>query len=98
MTRAASHRYKQQRRPPTAVPREVFLGSHLYRQNRDPLWEPVSRGDPGEEDWLHLAYADKTLATQIDGLGAAAATTPRTGRPTSSGEKSAFDSCVSRAR
>ena len=42
------------------MPREVFLGSHLYRQNRDLRSEPVSRSDLGEEDWLHLAYADKT--------------------------------------
>ncbi|MEU7863947.1 hypothetical protein [Nonomuraea sp. NPDC049141] len=61
------------RRQPS--PREVFLGSHLYWQNHDLLWEPVSRSDLGEENWLHLAYADKTLVTQIDGLGAAAATT-----------------------
>ncbi|MCX4405686.1 hypothetical protein OG840_29835 [Streptomyces sp. NBC_01764] len=40
----------QQRRPPTAAPREVFLGSHLYRQNRDLLREPVPRSDLGEED------------------------------------------------
>ncbi|MEU0437970.1 hypothetical protein ABZ153_41620 [Streptomyces sp. NPDC006290] len=73
----------QQRRPPTAVPREVFLASHLYRQNRDLLWEPVSHSDLGEEEWLHLTYADKTLVTQIGGLGAAA-TTPQTGGPTSS--------------
>ncbi|GAX58885.1 hypothetical protein [Streptomyces olivochromogenes] len=37
----------------------MFLGSHLYRQNRDLLREPVPRSDLGEEDWLHLAYADK---------------------------------------
>ncbi|MFI6704512.1 hypothetical protein ACIBJC_37235 [Streptomyces sp. NPDC050509] len=64
------------------MPREVFLGSHLYRQNRDLLWEPVSRSDLGEEGWLHLAYADKTLVTRIGGPGAA--TTPQAGRPTSS--------------
>ena len=58
----------------------MFLASHLYRQNRDLLWEPVSRSDLGEEDWMHLAYADKTV-TQIDGLGAASATTPQTGWP-----------------
>ncbi|GAA3200081.1 rRNA adenine N-6-methyltransferase family protein [Nonomuraea roseoviolacea] len=45
---------------------------------------PVSRSDLGEEGRLHLAYADKTLVTQIDGLGAASATTPQTDWLTSS--------------
>ncbi|WP_432177099.1 ATP-grasp peptide maturase system methyltransferase [Streptomyces sp. Tue6028] len=66
-----------------SVPRELFLGDALFRL-AGTQWEPVHRDqtDPGE--WLRLVYQDTTWVTQIDGVNAADACGPMTGRPTSS--------------
>jgi methyltransferase of ATP-grasp peptide maturase system len=66
-----------------AVPREAFLGDAIYRAC-GARWEPLRRGDAGEEEWLRLAYADATWVTQVDGVEAAGAPGRMTGRPTSS--------------
>ncbi|WP_327236268.1 ATP-grasp peptide maturase system methyltransferase [Streptomyces sp. NBC_01317] len=66
-----------------AVPRDVFLGTDVYRP-AGPLWEPVRRHGVGEKEWLGLAHADTTWVTQVDGTDAADASDPVAGRPTSS--------------
>ncbi|MFS8200610.1 ATP-grasp peptide maturase system methyltransferase [Streptomyces sp. CWNU-52B] len=65
------------------VPRELFLGSTLYRPHGT-QWEPVRREDLSEDEWLRLAYSDTTWVTQVDGIGAADSPGPRSGHPTSS--------------
>ncbi|MEU5689926.1 methyltransferase [Streptomyces venezuelae] len=66
-----------------AVPRDLFLDTALYRPAGS-RWEPVRRGEVGEQEWLRLVYADRTLVTQVDGVDAADATGPISGIPTSS--------------
>ncbi|MFJ5227883.1 ATP-grasp peptide maturase system methyltransferase [Streptomyces sp. NPDC088400] len=66
-----------------AVPRELFLGTDVYRLD-GPEWEPVNRAEAGEEAWLRQAYSDTTWVTQVDGTDAADAKGPLAGRPTSS--------------
>ncbi|MET9558730.1 ATP-grasp peptide maturase system methyltransferase [Streptomyces tauricus] len=65
------------------VPRELFLGSTIYRPHGT-QWEPVRREDLGEDEWLRLAYSDTTWVTQVDGIDAGDSSGPRSGRPTSS--------------
>ncbi|MEU3779021.1 ATP-grasp peptide maturase system methyltransferase [Streptomyces sp900129855] len=66
-----------------AVPRELFLGDCLFRPSGS-RWEPVHRDRVGEDAWLRLVYQDTTWVTQVDGVGAADAPGPLSGRPTSS--------------
>lgn len=66
-----------------AVPREVFLGDAVFRQD-GAGWTPVRRSQLGEDEWLRLTYADTTLVTQVDGVSAIDAAGPVHGRPTSS--------------
>ncbi|KRV46502.1 methyltransferase [Wenjunlia vitaminophila] len=66
-----------------AVPREVFLGQHLYRP-AGTMWEPVHVSDTSEDEWLRMAYSDTTWVTQVNGVHAADAPGPVSGAPTSS--------------
>lgn len=67
------------------VPRELFLGDAVYRDDPGGGWVPVHRSDMSAEDWLDLAYTDETWVTQIDGVLAEDATGPvMFSRPTSS--------------
>ncbi|GHH70727.1 SAM-dependent methyltransferase [Streptomyces sulfonofaciens] len=66
-----------------AVQRDLFLGGHVYRAD-GPKWEPVHRAEVGEEDWLGLVFSDTTWVTQVEGVAAADAAGPLSGRPTSS--------------
>ncbi|MEV5593279.1 ATP-grasp peptide maturase system methyltransferase [Streptomyces sp. NPDC052496] len=66
-----------------SVPRETFLGTAVFRHTGF-AWEPVRREDADEREWLRMAYADRTWVTQVDGRGAADATGPVVGAPTSS--------------
>jgi methyltransferase of ATP-grasp peptide maturase system len=66
-----------------AVPRELFLGDAVFRPDGT-RWNPVLRDALGDEEWLRLAYSDGTWVTQVDGIGAAEAAGPLSGRPTSS--------------
>lgn len=65
------------------VPRELFLGNAVYRPNGT-AWVPVRREETGEDEWLRLAYADRTWVTQVNGTDARNATGPVSGNPTSS--------------
>ncbi|MET8029009.1 ATP-grasp peptide maturase system methyltransferase [Streptomyces avermitilis] len=65
------------------VPREIFLGDALFRLT-GPQWEPIHRDQTAPGEWLRLVYQDTTWVTQIDGVNAADACGPMTGRPTSS--------------
>ncbi|MFI1026950.1 ATP-grasp peptide maturase system methyltransferase [Streptomyces sp. NPDC020951] len=66
-----------------AVPRELFLGDCVFRAANG-RWEPVHRDLVGEDAWLRLVYEDATWVTQVDGVAAADAPGPLSGRPTSS--------------
>lgn len=66
-----------------AVDRGVFIPSAVYRPS-GAGWEPVSRAEVGEEEWLRMVYRDRTWVTQVDGVDAADARGPMTGSPTSS--------------
>jgi methyltransferase of ATP-grasp peptide maturase system len=66
-----------------AVPRELFLGTALYRANGT-AWEPVLRDRLDLQEWLRLVYQDTTLVTQVDGIDAADAPGALSGNPTSS--------------
>ncbi|MEU9884811.1 ATP-grasp peptide maturase system methyltransferase [Sphaerisporangium sp. NPDC051011] len=67
-----------------AVPRELFLGDAVYRQE-DGGWAPVRRAGMSQEEWLRLVYTDETWVTQIDGVVAEDAIGPvKILRPTSS--------------
>ncbi|MGW2369593.1 ATP-grasp peptide maturase system methyltransferase [Streptomyces sp. NPDC001667] len=65
------------------VPRDVFLGDAVYRPEGT-AWVPVRRAEVGEDEWLRLAYSDRTWVTQVNGADAREATEPVTGTPTSS--------------
>ncbi|MFW5421001.1 ATP-grasp peptide maturase system methyltransferase [Nocardiopsis sp. CNT-189] len=70
-----------------AVPREAFLGDAVYRFETDgerPAWTPLRRAETPEEEWLELAYENRTWVTQVDGVAASDAAGPRSGAPTSS--------------
>ncbi len=67
-----------------AVPREAFLGDAVFRQDSRLRWEAVHRTETGRREWLTLAYGDRTLVTQIDGVDASHADRPVHGTPTSS--------------
>jgi methyltransferase of ATP-grasp peptide maturase system len=67
-----------------AVPRELFLGESVFRPE-GAGWEPVRRGQVGDEEWLRLVYSDTTWVTQVEGVSADSARGAMTGRPTSSG-------------
>ncbi|MFF0574954.1 ATP-grasp peptide maturase system methyltransferase [Streptosporangium saharense] len=58
------------------VPREEFLGEAVYRLHPEQGWVPVRRAEMSPDDWLALACADETWATQIDGVLAEDATGP----------------------
>ncbi|MFG2370835.1 ATP-grasp peptide maturase system methyltransferase [Streptomyces sp. NPDC048504] len=66
-----------------AVPRELFLDDTVFRLSGS-QWEPVHRRTAGDDEWLRLVHQDTTWVTQIDGIAAADAPGPLTGRPTSS--------------
>ncbi|QFQ97584.1 methyltransferase domain-containing protein [Streptomyces phaeolivaceus] len=66
-----------------AVPRELFLDDTVFRPSGT-QWEPVHRRTTGDEEWLGLVYRDTTWVTQVEGITAADAPGPLTGRPTSS--------------
>ncbi|MFF5304780.1 ATP-grasp peptide maturase system methyltransferase [Streptomyces sp. NPDC013161] len=66
-----------------AVPRELFLGSIVFRMT-GAGWEPVHRAQVGEDEWLRMVYSDRTWVTQVDEIDAADATGPVSGSPTSS--------------
>nr|WP_202447430.1 ATP-grasp peptide maturase system methyltransferase [Streptomyces sp. SID5468] len=66
-----------------AVPRELFLGSSVFRP-ADGGWQPVHRAETGEDEWLRMVYSDRTWVTQVGEKNAADATGPVSGSPTSS--------------
>ncbi|WP_327314811.1 ATP-grasp peptide maturase system methyltransferase [Streptomyces sp. NBC_01235] len=66
-----------------AVPREVFLDDIVFRPTGN-RWEPVRRDRLGDDEWLQMVYSNTTWVTQVDGLAAADAPGPLSGRPTSS--------------
>ncbi|MFJ6125157.1 ATP-grasp peptide maturase system methyltransferase [Streptomyces griseoviridis] len=66
-----------------AVPRELFLGTSVFRPTGTG-WQPVLRAEAGQEEWLRMVYSDRTWVTQVEGTDAADATGPVTGSPTSS--------------
>ncbi|MFD7507652.1 ATP-grasp peptide maturase system methyltransferase [Streptomyces sp. NPDC059850] len=66
-----------------AVPRDLFLGTAAFRLT-SAGWEPVYRGDVGEDEWLRMVYSDQTWVTQVGEKDAADATGPVSGSPTSS--------------
>lgn len=74
------------RRAVAKVPRELFLGEAVYRgdNGRADLWFPVRRSEMDAEEWLTLAYADRTWVTQVEGVLAEDAVGPTVGRPSSS--------------
>lgn len=76
------------RRAAETVPREVFLGSAIYRPSSPPgvtVWTPTRCDDTPADEWLRLTYENQTWVTQIDGVLAEDATGPITGgNPTSS--------------
>ncbi|MFQ6143914.1 ATP-grasp peptide maturase system methyltransferase [Streptomyces seoulensis] len=65
------------------VPRELFVDKGLFQFDGH-RWTPVHQDvtDPGT--WLELVHQDTTWVTQVGGTGAADATGPVTGHPTSS--------------
>ncbi|MGW4378356.1 ATP-grasp peptide maturase system methyltransferase [Kitasatospora sp. NPDC004531] len=71
-----------------SVPREVFLGDAVFRPGRDArgvtVYEPLRRHEVSEDEWLTMAYRNETWVTQVGGVGAADATGPVYGLPTSS--------------
>ncbi|MDQ8707271.1 ATP-grasp peptide maturase system methyltransferase [Streptomyces sp. LHD-70] len=76
------------RRAAQTVPREVFLGSAIYRPSSAPgvtVWTPTRRDGMTTDEWLRLTYENQTWVTQIDGVLAEDAVGPVTGgTPTSS--------------
>lgn len=66
-----------------SVPRELFLGPAVFRLTGGG-WEPLRRGDVGEDEWLRMVYTDQTWVTQVEERGAGEATSLVTGSPTSS--------------
>jgi methyltransferase of ATP-grasp peptide maturase system len=67
------------------VPRELFLGDAVYRDDAELGWVPVHRPEMSSEDWLALVYTDETWVTQVNGVMAEDATGPvAILRPTSS--------------
>jgi len=67
----------------SAVPRELFLSSAVFRAT-SAGWEPVHRAQVGEDAWLRMVYSDRTWVTQVEEIDAADATAPVPGSPTSS--------------
>ncbi|MEU4232542.1 ATP-grasp peptide maturase system methyltransferase [Nonomuraea sp. NPDC026600] len=70
-----------------AVPRELFLGEAVFRPTdctNGPLWEPVQRAKTSREQWLRMAYENRTWVTQVEGVMAEAAKSSLSGPPTSS--------------
>lgn len=76
------------RRAAEAVPREVFLGSAIYRPSEPPgvtVWTPVRRDETPADEWVRLTYQNQTWVTQVDGVLAENAMGPVPGgSPTSS--------------
>ncbi|MFJ3650730.1 methyltransferase domain-containing protein [Streptomyces murinus] len=66
-----------------SVPRELFVGDGLFRFDGR-HWTPLHRDRTDPAEWLRLVHQDTTWVTQVDGIAAADATGPVTGRPTSS--------------
>ncbi|MEU8247635.1 ATP-grasp peptide maturase system methyltransferase [Nonomuraea sp. NPDC048916] len=68
-----------------AVPRELFVGDAVYRDDAGLGWVPVHRSQMSPEDWLALVYTDETWVTQVNGVMAENAIEPvAILRPTSS--------------
>ncbi|MEU8761021.1 ATP-grasp peptide maturase system methyltransferase [Streptomyces sp. NPDC048659] len=76
------------RRAAETVPREIFLGSAVYKPSPPPgvtVWTPVHRDHVPADEWLRLAYENTTWVTQLDGVLAEHASDPVAGgKPTSS--------------
>jgi methyltransferase of ATP-grasp peptide maturase system len=68
-----------------AVPRELFLNPGVFLPDGGGHWRPVTALGAAPEEWLDIAYSDRSLATQLDGhLTADETAEPVTGIPTSS--------------
>jgi methyltransferase of ATP-grasp peptide maturase system len=68
-----------------AVPRELFLDPGVFLPAEGGRWRPVTALGTASEEWLDIAYSDRSLATQLDGHRTAdQAAEPVTGTPTSS--------------
>jgi methyltransferase of ATP-grasp peptide maturase system len=67
------------------VPRELFLGEEVYRNEGAGLWEIVRRSETPAGEWLQMAYSDQTWVTQLNnGTGSPSGAGRVTGIPTSS--------------
>ncbi|WP_165959394.1 ATP-grasp peptide maturase system methyltransferase [Nonomuraea longispora] len=55
------------RRTVEAVPRELFVGDALYRDDAEG-WTPICRSEMTRTEWLTLVYADTTWVTQVAGV------------------------------
>ncbi|MEV5339118.1 ATP-grasp peptide maturase system methyltransferase [Streptomyces sp. NPDC052676] len=68
-----------------AVPRELFLNPGVFLPGEGGHWRPVTALGAAPQEWLDIAYSDRSLATQLDGhLTADETAAPVTGIPTSS--------------
>jgi len=68
-----------------AIPRELFLNPGVFLPAEGSRWRPVTALGTAREEWLDIAYSDRSLATQLDGhLTADESAEPVTGIPTSS--------------
>jgi len=68
-----------------AVPRELFLGSAIFRATGyGDRWEVIRRDEVLPDEWLRLVYSDETWVTQVDGVMAEDATGLTSGPPTCS--------------
>ncbi|MFD7456108.1 MULTISPECIES: ATP-grasp peptide maturase system methyltransferase [unclassified Streptomyces] len=68
-----------------SVPRELFLNPGVFLPAEGGRWRPVTALGTAPEEWLDIAYIDRSLATQLDGHRTAdQVAEPVTGTPTSS--------------
>ncbi|MEV0592058.1 ATP-grasp peptide maturase system methyltransferase [Nonomuraea cavernae] len=58
-----------------AVPRELFVGDHVFGYDAAD-WVPMHRSQVSPEDWMALVYSDRSLVTQVAGVMAEDATEP----------------------
>ncbi|CAL9561195.1 Protein-L-isoaspartate O-methyltransferase [Streptomyces sp. enrichment culture] len=68
-----------------SVPRELFLNPGVFLPAEGGRWRPVTALGTAPEEWLDIAYSDRSLATQLDGHRTADQVAELvTGTPTSS--------------
>jgi methyltransferase of ATP-grasp peptide maturase system len=68
-----------------SVPRELFLGTAIFRATRyGDRWEVIRRDAVPADEWLRLAYSDETWVTQVGGVMAEDTPDRASGPPTCS--------------